>query len=164
MGPTPALGTTSTDLFPDGQLQPQLLAPCQPWKGEDASHLHNQQTWQLCSLSQPTFARYHPANVAVPSSEMRGWCLSSPKKTPLTSRTEQPPAVTVTTRSKARVSSSGGRLAPGPSLVAADSCSSVKCSLWSSVFSILLFVFFPPACLSADSHATHGIINKSAAA
>lgn len=79
----------------------------------------------------------------------------SPIKTPL--------AVTVIARSKAG-SGRGGCLAPGPPLVAGDSCSSVKCSLQSSVFSILLFVFFPPACLSADSHATHGIINKSAAA
>ena len=78
------------DQFLDGQPQAQLLAPCQPWRGEGACF--NQQTQQLCSLSQPTLPWCHPAGLAVPNSGVRGWCLSSPIKTPLTSRTEQPPS------------------------------------------------------------------------
>lgn len=58
----------------------------------------------------------------------------------------------------------GWELGPWPTSGGCDSCSSVQHSLHSGVFSMLLLLFSPPACLSAASHAAHGIINKSAAA
>lgn len=52
----------------------------------------NQQTRQLHSLSQPMLSWCHPASLAAPNNRVRGWGLGSPIKTPLTSRTKQPPS------------------------------------------------------------------------
>lgn len=103
-GPTPALRTTKTDQFLDGLPQAQLLVSCQQQR-EGACF--NQRTRQLHSLSQPMLSRCHAAGLAAPSNRVRGWCLGSPTKTPLTSRTEQPPGNDGDDTEQSRVGAAG---------------------------------------------------------